>query len=302
MKLWELGRDALSTCVVAALLAACGGSQPPIGAPGAMPQSVRTAASSYEVLYRFNGHANGGEPLGRLLDVDGTLYGTASIGGNGYGTVYSISPKGGVNLLFSFSASNGAEPGSGLTDVKGTLYGTTTRGGASMKGTVYSITTAGVEVLLHSFTGHSDGYNPDGRLIDVKGTLYGTTPFGGDTGSECTFYTETGCGVVYSITTSGEEKVLYRFKGGSDGRGPNGLIYINGMLYGTTVPRSQRRMARNCCRIFAARFYPDPRHSRRKRPNQTRQPKMPPARGNGPEASYPEELSQDATAWYVSKP
>ncbi len=33
-----LGRYALSSCVAAAILAGCGGSQPPIGAPGAMPQ------------------------------------------------------------------------------------------------------------------------------------------------------------------------------------------------------------------------------------------------------------------------
>jgi hypothetical protein len=33
------GRFALSSCVAAAMLAGCGGSQPPIGAPGAMPQS-----------------------------------------------------------------------------------------------------------------------------------------------------------------------------------------------------------------------------------------------------------------------
>ena len=39
MRSTDLGRYALSSCVAAAMLAACGGSQPPIGAPGAMPQS-----------------------------------------------------------------------------------------------------------------------------------------------------------------------------------------------------------------------------------------------------------------------
>jgi hypothetical protein len=32
------GRHALISCVAAAMLAGCGGSQPPIGAPGAMQQ------------------------------------------------------------------------------------------------------------------------------------------------------------------------------------------------------------------------------------------------------------------------
>src|ERR1700735_5910562 len=39
MRSWGFKRYALTSCVVAALLAGCGGSQPPIGAPGAMPQS-----------------------------------------------------------------------------------------------------------------------------------------------------------------------------------------------------------------------------------------------------------------------
>jgi hypothetical protein len=38
MKLSDFSRYALTSCA-AALLAGCGGSQPPIGAPGAMPQT-----------------------------------------------------------------------------------------------------------------------------------------------------------------------------------------------------------------------------------------------------------------------
>jgi hypothetical protein len=37
MKSSDFGRYALSSCVAVAMLAGCGGSQPPIGAPGAMP-------------------------------------------------------------------------------------------------------------------------------------------------------------------------------------------------------------------------------------------------------------------------
>ena len=39
MRRWNPTRGALSVCVAAALLAGCGGSQPPIGAPGTMPQT-----------------------------------------------------------------------------------------------------------------------------------------------------------------------------------------------------------------------------------------------------------------------
>ena len=44
MKNLEFGRIILSSCVAAAMLAGCGGSQPPIGAPGAMPQASAPAA------------------------------------------------------------------------------------------------------------------------------------------------------------------------------------------------------------------------------------------------------------------
>jgi hypothetical protein len=39
LKRWVFSHDALSSCVAVALLAGCGGSQPLIGVPGAMPQS-----------------------------------------------------------------------------------------------------------------------------------------------------------------------------------------------------------------------------------------------------------------------
>src|SRR5580700_10082829 len=43
MKRLSLGRYALSMGAAAAILAGCGGSQPPIGAPGAMPQTSTIA-------------------------------------------------------------------------------------------------------------------------------------------------------------------------------------------------------------------------------------------------------------------
>jgi uncharacterized repeat protein (TIGR03803 family) len=57
--------------------------------------------------------------------------------------------------------------------VNGTLYGTTNYGGKYGFGTVFSITTAGSEKVLHSFKGGADGSSPQSRLLDVNGTLYG---------------------------------------------------------------------------------------------------------------------------------
>lgn len=106
-----IGRFAFSTCA-AALFAGCGalrqaqGDMPPIGAPatnagteiGAMHQSLAT--SSYHVLHRFSlkGRAASATPIASLLEMQGTLYGTAIAGGgtgchgNGCGTVFAITP------------------------------------------------------------------------------------------------------------------------------------------------------------------------------------------------------------------
>jgi uncharacterized repeat protein (TIGR03803 family) len=56
--------------------------------------------------------------------------------------------------------------------------------------------------------------------------LYGTTSAGGTRND----------GTVFSITTSGAERVLHSFAGGSDGAQPNAaLLDVAGTLYGTTT-------------------------------------------------------------------
>jgi len=248
-------RSALTTSLAATLLVACGESPPPISAAHAMPQisaiasgpnALRRFSASYQQLYRFYPVRDGARPEGGLLDVSGTLYGTTAIGGErtervnhmGKGTIYRISTSGAHKVLYRFrGGSDGSNPVSGLLDVNGTLYGTTYDGGgsgcSSAKGcgTIYSVSPSGAEKVLYAFKGGSDGAYPKAPLIDVNGTLYGTTSEGGN--YTCTH--STACGTVFSVTTSGQETVLYRFFGGSDGANPEAeLIAVNGVLYGTT--------------------------------------------------------------------
>jgi len=129
-----------------------------------------------------------------------------------------------------------------LLDVNGTLYGTTFAGGKGSNcpgtggcGTVFSITIAGKERVLHSFGVYTgDGTDPsDGALVDVGGTLYGTTDAGGAS-SNC--FSGDICGTVFSITTTGKEQVLYSFGASpNDGGTPSGLTNVRGTLYGTTT-------------------------------------------------------------------
>ncbi|HEY2474266.1 MAG TPA: choice-of-anchor tandem repeat GloVer-containing protein [Candidatus Cybelea sp.] len=67
--------------------------------------------------------------------------------------------------------------------------------------------------------------------MDVNGSLYGTTNYGGGGGGPACY--SVGCGTVFSIATSGMEKVLHGFSG-PDGEYPdNPLLYVTGTLYGS---------------------------------------------------------------------
>lgn len=192
------------------------------------------------VLYSFVGGSDGMQPEAGLTYVKGLLYGTTPHGGNdkcggiGCGTIYRVSTTGVEKVLHRFQRHDGAVPLAGLINVNGTLYGTTFQGGGTGCGgagcgTVYSVSIAGAQKVLHRFGGHRDGASPSANLIELYGKLYGTTAKGG--GSGCG---GAGCGTVYSITRTGVEHVLHRFAGSSDGEYPGALTKLHGILYGTT--------------------------------------------------------------------
>jgi uncharacterized repeat protein (TIGR03803 family) len=83
--------------------------------------------------------------------------------------------------------------------------------------------------VLYSFTGGVDGGYPEqAPVIDSQGNIYGTTLGGGSAPRE------SGFGVVYKVSPSGQQTVLYTFTGGADGGLPGGLILDSeGNLYGT---------------------------------------------------------------------
>ncbi len=146
--------------------------------------------------------------------------------------------RGGIKyrVVFSFGDNpygyDGAGPVAGLINVNGALYGTTSGGGTHTCsasgvecGTVFGLSTTGLEHVLHDFSGTPDGNFPYAGLVDMNGTLYGTTANGGTYGY----------GTVFSITTGGTETVLHSFGYGSDGAQPMaGLVAVKGTLYGTT--------------------------------------------------------------------
>lgn len=191
-----------------------------------------TPAGAQKILYSFKGGKDGANPMyGSLVAVKGVLYGTTSRGGSAnFGTVFKITTGGAEKAIYAFKGGkDGTGPDAGLTDVGGVLYGTTVLGGSDDDGTVFRVTTGGAEKVIHAFTAQSndkiDGAIPEGAMIAVKGTLYGTTKNGGTISND---------GTVFTISTSGKEKVIHTFAG-HDGQYPyGGLTYVNGALYGTT--------------------------------------------------------------------
>ncbi len=252
MRISGFSRYAFCCCVAVAMLGGCGESQPPIGGPGAMSQSRAVAArpdsTNYKVVHSFGAPPDGNYPAASLINVRGTLYGTTdgggSVGSGSYsyccGTVFSITPSGAEKVLYSFGKSpDGRNPLAGLIDVGGTLYGTTSAGGMNNCGyssdyypcgTVFSVTPSGSEKVLHIFR-RPDGIDPVASLIEEEGTLYGTTENGGKH-HRC----GGSCGTIFSITTSGAEKVLHSFGKGNDGTySVASLSEVKGKLYGTTT-------------------------------------------------------------------
>jgi len=201
------------------------------GSPGGSGTVFSITPSGKETVLHtfFQESSEGFSPQAPLVNLNGTLYGTLFSGGaNQDGAVFAITPSGSETQLYSFLGneySDAAWPVAGLTAVNGVLYGTTLIGGAAFCsqnnagcGTVYSITTTGVESVLYSFTNLSSGVYPQTGLIDVNGALYGTTQY-----------------TIFKMTTSGQHTVLHHFYR-TNGAYPEGnLMHIGGVFYGTTA-------------------------------------------------------------------
>lgn len=184
------------------------------------------SGGSVTVLYSFKGGNDGWVPnAGVIQAANGDLYGTTNSGGAfNSGTVFHLTLSGVENLLHTFNSSvDGGFPGGLVQGIDGDFYATIGSG----LGGVFKITPAGVLTVLHTFGGGpNDAAFPIGSLAgDGAGNFYGTAPFGG----------ENGLGAIFSITSTGQERLVYSFTGGLDGSRPNsGLLIEGGALYGTT--------------------------------------------------------------------
>ena len=195
------------------------------------------ANGSETVLYSFRGKADGAYPGTTLLrDGVGNLYGTANQGGAfGVGVMFKLSLRGVLTALHTFCSSPGCADGEYplyiVRTAQGNFYGSTEYGGNG-QGVIFEVSSTRVETTLYTFcpggvgSGCPDGSGPT-RLLAFGGELYGTTAGGGNGGA----------GLIYQLTTSGVESVLYSFPVNySEGATPVGVIMdSSGNLYGAAL-------------------------------------------------------------------
>ena len=173
-------------------------------------RDVRANAEE-EVIFSFD-YYDGFTPWCTLLAIKGELYGTTAGGGSSYysGTVFKVS-KSGYEVTLRDLPYDFGTPMAGLISLHDWLYGTASRRGA------FQVGTSGQAGWSYKVSG-----SPRGRLTALNGVLYGTAYAGGGNSD----------GSVFAITTSGQGRILYSFKGAPDGNEPiSDLVALNGKLH-----------------------------------------------------------------------
>ena len=184
-----------------------------------MPTGLPSGAS-YDVTVQAHPPA-----LGCAVSNASGVVGSADVTG-----IAIACAAGAESTVYAFSGlTDGSTPyGSLLLGSDGKLYGLTYIGGAYGGGAAFRVAADGSETLLYSFGAGTDGANPHGSLIQGSdGNLYGVTAYGGTYGH----------GVLFALSTSGIESVLYSFGAGADAQDPYGsLLQANdGNFYGMSV-------------------------------------------------------------------
>lgn len=157
-------------------------------------------SSSYRVLYRFQGGADGAAPVAAMIaDSVGNLYGTTPQGGGG-------SCSGGCGTVFELSPP--AVAGGEWT-----------------------------ETILYVFLGGTDGAAPMTPLIrDAAGNLYGSTTEGGN--GNCHNLGQSGCGTIFELSPPSDSDggwshdVIYNFQGVPSGNGNGDAAVPFGLAFG----------------------------------------------------------------------
>jgi uncharacterized repeat protein (TIGR03803 family) len=176
--------------------------------------------SQKQFIYAMNNKSNGKSRI--RTNFRNLLLLSALIASFGIMPACRLAAQTFTNLYSLNGATDGAGPGA-LILSDDTFYGTAVSGGSSGAGTVFKISTNGLNyTTLYTFTNGVDGNSP-GSLILSEGTLYGTAIRG-----------ISRWGTLFKISTNGAGFTnFYNFLNGSDGSRPSTLIMVSNVLYGT---------------------------------------------------------------------
>ena len=163
--------------------------------------------------------------MGITIDANGSLFGTAELGGAASdGTVWELA-KGAntVTVIHTFTnGPDGANPWAITIDTAGNLYGTSINGGVS-NGVVWELPRgSSTATMLYNFNGTVfDGVTPEGITIDGGRNLFGTATVGGANGA----------GTIWELPyLSGIASALYSFVTPDV---PAGIVFSpNGFVFG----------------------------------------------------------------------
>ncbi len=226
-------RSTLVAVFLSTALSACshGATAPWLPAGSFGPELARfdeaPGNTAFRPVYSFGKIAgDGAAPQSAPIAFNGEIYGTTTNGGSeGIGTIFSVTSKGVEKIRHDFKGTDGSQPSADTMVSNNVLYGTTYVGGKFGFGTVFSLSRTGTLKTLHSFENTTaDGGFLQGGLVKVGTEFYGTTEGGGANGD----------GTLFSIKSTGHERLIHSFSG-SDGLEPGStLIAVNGVLYGTT--------------------------------------------------------------------
>ncbi len=183
-------------------------------------------------LHSFESAIEGRSPNGDLTVMDdGDFIGTTRFGGlDDSGTIFSVSPDGSFNLLYTFASSNdGRYPYSAPAQHSdGNLYGTTVAGGSFDDGVVYQLDADLNYTVLYEFFSYYDGAAPEASLTEGDdGKLYGLTTTGG-------MYN---AGTLFEFDPdAGTPVMLHQFDPDNEGGTPKAslILHSDGALYGAT--------------------------------------------------------------------
>jgi len=218
-----------------------------------------TVTTLYDFCLTSYCGAGGAFPQAGLAQgTGGEFYGTTTQGGAGVncpggskagcGTIFRVSPLGGLTKLYDFCSearcADGFDPVAPMIQgTDGSFYGTTAQGGLNNCavlgsgdygcGTIFKIGPSGYSVLYRFCprVGCTDGAVPAAALVQGNdGNFYGTAALGGARGE----------GTIFKITPAGTFTLLHTFcsqSGCADGAEPTAALIqdTNGKFYGTTI-------------------------------------------------------------------